>query len=68
MEDALSTDTDLADHVKTSTAPLPGIELAEALHYKQYPALVRFLLMRPGQKPRTPPRTPSHKCAHLDCR
>ncbi|MEV0937755.1 hypothetical protein ACIBMX_48655 [Streptomyces phaeochromogenes] len=45
MEDALSTDIDLADHVETHAAPLPGIELAEALHYKQYPALVRFLLL-----------------------
>ncbi|WP_406336078.1 RNA polymerase sigma factor [Streptomyces sp. NBC_00203] len=45
MEDALSTDIGLADHVETSPAPLPGIELAEALHHEQYPALVRFLLL-----------------------
>ncbi|MEU0584615.1 sigma factor-like helix-turn-helix DNA-binding protein [Streptomyces sp. NPDC006132] len=45
MEDALSTEIDLADHVEISAAPLPGIELAEALHHEQYPALVRFLLL-----------------------
>ncbi|WAZ19719.1 sigma-70 family RNA polymerase sigma factor [Streptomyces cinnabarinus] len=45
MEDALSTDVDLAEDVETTTAPLPGIELAEALHHEQYPALVRFLLL-----------------------
>ncbi|NUS29402.1 MAG: RNA polymerase sigma factor [Streptomyces sp.] len=50
MEDALSTDIDTdvdrADHVEASTVPLPGIELAEALHHEQYPALVRFLLFQ----------------------
>lgn len=45
VEDALSTEIDLADHVEISAAPLPGIELAEALHHEQYPALVRFLLL-----------------------
>ncbi|CAL9282502.1 sigma factor-like helix-turn-helix DNA-binding protein [Streptomyces olindensis] len=45
MEDALSTEIDLVDHVEISSAPLPGIELAEALHHEQYPALVRFLLL-----------------------
>ncbi|MET9815875.1 MULTISPECIES: sigma factor-like helix-turn-helix DNA-binding protein [unclassified Streptomyces] len=45
MEDALSTEIDLVDHVEISPAPLPGIELAEALHHEQYPALVRFLLL-----------------------
>ncbi|OIJ63745.1 RNA polymerase sigma factor [Streptomyces mangrovisoli] len=45
MEDALGTDTDLADQLETGTAPLPGIELAEALHHEQYPALIRFLLL-----------------------
>ncbi|MGI5455609.1 RNA polymerase sigma factor [Streptomyces sp. CA-249302] len=44
MEEALSTDVGLAEHVETGTAPLPGIELAEALHHEQYPALIRFLL------------------------
>ncbi|MCI3272401.1 RNA polymerase sigma factor [Streptomyces cylindrosporus] len=39
------TDVGLADRVETGTAPLPGIELAEALHHEQYPALVRFLLL-----------------------
>ncbi|MEU6912426.1 RNA polymerase sigma factor [Streptomyces olindensis] len=45
VEDALSTEIDLVDHVEISSAPLPGIELAEALHHEQYPALVRFLLL-----------------------
>lgn len=45
VEDALSTEIDLVDHVEISPAPLPGIELAEALHHEQYPALVRFLLL-----------------------
>lgn len=45
VEDALSTEIDLVDHVEISAAPLPGIELAEALHHEQYPALVRFLLL-----------------------
>ncbi|MGV9503896.1 RNA polymerase sigma factor [Streptomyces sp. NPDC003642] len=45
MEDALSTDTDLVGHTETTTPSLPGIELAEALHHEQYPALVRFLLL-----------------------
>ncbi|MFJ5262370.1 RNA polymerase sigma factor [Streptomyces sp. NPDC088387] len=45
MEDALGTDLGLVEHIETSTAPLPGIELAEALHNEQYPALVRFLLL-----------------------
>ncbi|MDT9698319.1 sigma-70 family RNA polymerase sigma factor [Streptomyces sp. P17] len=45
MEDALSTEVGLAHDVETTSAPLPGIELAEALHHEQYPALVRFLLL-----------------------
>lgn len=45
VEDALSTEIDLVDDVEISAAPLPGIELAEALHHEQYPALVRFLLL-----------------------
>ncbi|WP_427918684.1 RNA polymerase sigma factor [Streptomyces sp. cg40] len=45
MEDALSSDIDLVEHVESSPVPLPGIELAEALHHEQYPALVRFLLL-----------------------
>ncbi|SEC15338.1 RNA polymerase sigma-70 factor, ECF subfamily [Streptomyces sp. 3213] len=51
MEDALSTDLDLADPVEISTAPLPGIELAEALHHEQYPAPVRFLLLHGASWP-----------------
>jgi RNA polymerase sigma-70 factor (ECF subfamily) len=51
VEDALSTDLDLADPVEISTAPLPGIELAEALHHEQYPALVRFLLLHGASWP-----------------
>ncbi|MEU6379671.1 hypothetical protein [Streptomyces sp. NPDC046909] len=45
MEDALSSDIDLVEHVESSPVPLPGIELAEALHHEQYPALIRFLLL-----------------------
>lgn len=46
MEDAFTTDVDLAEPLEAATVPLPGIELAEALHHDQYPALVRFLLMQ----------------------
>ncbi|WP_324790435.1 sigma-70 family RNA polymerase sigma factor [Streptomyces sp. H51] len=45
MEDALSTDINLAEPLETVTEPQPGIQLAGALHDEQYPALVRFLLL-----------------------
>ncbi|MFG2351822.1 hypothetical protein ACGFPO_48125, partial [Streptomyces phaeochromogenes] len=48
MEDAFTTDVDLAEPLEAATVPLPGIELAEALHHDQYPALVRFLLSSRG--------------------
>ncbi|MGW1214155.1 hypothetical protein ACWD5F_31485 [Streptomyces sp. NPDC002499] len=47
MEDALGADLDLAEPLppETATDPRPGIQLAEALHGRQYPAPVRFLLL-----------------------
>ncbi|MGW7127910.1 RNA polymerase sigma factor [Streptomyces bobili] len=48
VEDALSTDLDLAEPLEAT--PQPGIQLAGVLHDEQYAALVRFLLLmvRPG--------------------
>jgi len=45
MEDAAGADVEVAELLETAPAPLPGRELAEALHHEQYPALVRFLLL-----------------------
>ncbi|MEH0416091.1 RNA polymerase sigma factor [Streptomyces sp. B21-083] len=45
MEDVVSTDIPIAGPLETTAAPLPGIQLAGALHEEQYPALVRFLLL-----------------------
>ncbi|MFJ1656425.1 RNA polymerase sigma factor [Streptomyces sp. NPDC088337] len=45
MEDAVSTDLHIAEPLDKATTPLPGIQLAGALHEEQYPALIRFLLL-----------------------
>ncbi|MEU9298586.1 sigma-70 family RNA polymerase sigma factor [Streptomyces sp. NPDC048266] len=44
MDDAVSAELATAPPRETP-APLPGRQLAEALHQEQYPALVRFLLL-----------------------
>lgn len=44
MEDAVSAELATAPP-RDTPAPLPGRQLAEALHQEQYPALVRFLLL-----------------------
>ncbi|WP_404199738.1 RNA polymerase sigma factor [Streptomyces tauricus] len=46
MDEAVSTDLHLAEPLETAATPLPGIQLAGALHDEQYPALVRFLLVQ----------------------
>lgn len=46
VDDAVSTDLHLAEPLETAVTPLPGIQLAGALHDEQYPALVRFLLLQ----------------------
>ncbi|MGW1761679.1 RNA polymerase sigma factor [Streptomyces mirabilis] len=51
MEDALSADVDIAEPLEATAVSLPGIELAEALHHHQYPALVRFLLLHGASWP-----------------
>ncbi|MFB7407341.1 RNA polymerase sigma factor [Streptomyces sp. NPDC056202] len=44
MDDAVSAELATAP-ARETPAPLPGRQLAEALHQEQYPALVRFLLL-----------------------
>ncbi|MFH8470621.1 RNA polymerase sigma factor [Streptomyces sp. NPDC017991] len=46
MDDAVSTDLHLAEPLEADATPLPGIQLAGALHDQQYPALVCFLLVQ----------------------
>ncbi|MFL1897507.1 hypothetical protein ACJWDR_00045 [Streptomyces tauricus] len=46
VDDAVSTDLHLAEPLEADATPLPGIQLAGALHDEQYPALVRFLLVQ----------------------
>jgi RNA polymerase sigma factor (sigma-70 family) len=45
MEEAASSEVGVAERLDEASVPLPGRELAEALHSAQYPALVRFLLL-----------------------
>jgi DNA-directed RNA polymerase specialized sigma24 family protein len=46
VDEVVSTDLHLAEPLEADTTPLPGIQLAGALHDEQYPALVRFLLLQ----------------------
>lgn len=46
VDDAVSTDLHVAEPLEKPAGPLPGIQLAGALHDEQFPALLRFLLLQ----------------------